>query len=69
MLETQETWVQSLGWGDPREQGMAAHSSVLARGLLWTEEPGGLIGHGVTESWARLSEHARTMFESCGGSV
>ena len=24
------TWVQSLGWEDPLEQGMATHSSVLA---------------------------------------
>ena len=26
----QETWVQSLGWEDPLEQGMATHSSILA---------------------------------------
>ena len=26
----QETWVQSLGWGDPLEKGMATHSSILA---------------------------------------
>ena len=26
----QETWVQSLGWEDPLEEGMAAHSSILA---------------------------------------
>ena len=25
-----ETWVQSLGWEDPLEEGMAAHSSILA---------------------------------------
>ena len=25
-----ETWVQSLGWEDPLEKGMATHSSVLA---------------------------------------
>ena len=24
-----ETWVQSLGWEDPREKGMATHSSIL----------------------------------------
>ena len=42
-----ETWVQSLGWRDPLEEGMAAHSSVLAWRIPWTEEPGGLqsIGH------------------------
>ena len=26
-----ETWVQSLGWEDPLETGMATHSSILAR--------------------------------------
>ena len=26
----QETWVRSLGWDDPLEEGMATHSSVLA---------------------------------------
>ena len=25
-----ETWVQSLGWEDPLEDGMAPHSSILA---------------------------------------
>ena len=30
LLAMQETWVQSLGWEDPLEEGMATHSSVLA---------------------------------------
>ena len=34
--------VQSLGWEDPLEEGMATHSSILAWKILWTEEPGGL---------------------------
>ena len=38
----QETWVQSLGQGDPLEKGMATHSSILAWKMPWTEEPGGL---------------------------
>ena len=38
----QETWVQSLGQEDPLEEAMAAHSSILAWRILWTEEPGGL---------------------------
>ena len=25
-----ETWVQTLGWEDPLEEGMATHSSILA---------------------------------------
>ena len=36
----QETWVQSLGWKDPLEKGMAAHSSILAWRILWIEESG-----------------------------
>ena len=37
-----ETWVQSLGWKDSLEEGMATHSSILAWRIPWTEEPGGL---------------------------
>ena len=40
--ETQETWVRFLGWEDPLEEGMATQTSILARRLPWTEEPGGL---------------------------
>ena len=36
----QETWVQSLGWEDPWEKGMATYSSILAWGIPWAEEPG-----------------------------
>ena len=36
----QETWVQSLGWEDPLEKGMATHSSILAWEIPRTEEPG-----------------------------
>ena len=34
----QETWVQSLGWEDPLEKGMAIHSSILAWRIPWREE-------------------------------
>ena len=30
------------------EESMATHSSILAWRIPWTEEPGGLIVHGVT---------------------
>ena len=36
-----ETWVQSLGWKDPLEKGMATHSSILAWRIPWTEQSGG----------------------------
>ena len=39
--------VQSLGWEDPLEEGMATHSSILAWRILWTEEPGGLRSIGL----------------------
>ena len=38
----QETRVQSLGWEDLLEKGMATHSSTLAWRIPWTEEPGRL---------------------------
>ena len=37
-----EMQVQSLGWEDPFEEGMAAHSNTLAWRITWTEEPGRL---------------------------
>ena len=51
----QETRVQSLGQEDPLEKGMAAHSSILAWKIPWTEEPGGLQSMGlqrVGHDWA-----------------
>ena len=42
----QKTWVQSLGWKDPLKKGMAAHSSILAWRIPWTEEPGRLQSPG-----------------------
>ena len=38
----QETWVQSLGREDPLEKEMAAHVSIFAWDIPWTEEPGQL---------------------------
>ena len=38
----QETQVQPLGREDPLKKGMATHSNILAWGIPWTEEPGGL---------------------------
>ena len=46
----QETWVRSLGWEDPLEEGTATHSSILAWRIPWTEEPGGLKPMGHEES-------------------
>ena len=46
----QETQVQSLGWEDPLEKGMATHSSIIAWRIPWTEEPGRLQSRGLKES-------------------
>ena len=43
----QETWIWSLGWEDPLEEGMATHSSILVWKIPWTEEPGGLQSTGL----------------------
>ena len=60
MQETQETRVQSLGQEDPLEKDMATHSSILARKILWTEQPNGLqSSNSVTKSGARLSDWAQ----------
>ena len=42
-----ETRARSLGWEDPLEEGMAAHSSILAWEMPWTEEAGRLQSMGV----------------------
>ena len=52
----QETRVQSLGGEDPLEEGMAAHSSILAGESPWAEERGRLCLWGHKELDA--PEHA-----------
>ena len=52
-----KTWVQSLGWEDPLEEGMANHSNILAwripmdRGAWWATV------HGLAKSWTWLSDY------------
>ena len=50
-----ETWVQSLGWKDPLEEGKATHSTS---GL---ENPMDCIVHGVANSRTQLSDFTFTM--------
>ena len=45
-----QTWVWSLDWEDPLQEGMASHSSILVWRTPWTEEPGGLQFMGSQES-------------------
>ena len=51
MQETQEMWVQSLGWEDPLERERATHSSILVWKIPWTE---GLTVHGAAKSKTQL---------------
>ena len=64
-----EMWVQSLGWEDPLEEGMATHSSIVAWRIPWT---GGArwatIVHRVTKSQTGLkwlSMHAQEIVHLC----
>ena len=47
----QETRVRSWGREDPLEKEKAAHSSILAWGMPWTEEPAGIQSMGSQKSW------------------
>ena len=60
-----ETWVQSLGWKDRLEKGMATYPSIFAWRIPWTEKPvgyspkGSRTGHG----WATfISPHTFNLF-------
>ena len=50
----QETWVQSLGWEDPLEEGMTTHSSILAWRIPTDKGAWQAIVHRVIKSWTRL---------------
>ena len=53
-----DTWVWSLGWEDPLEKRMAAHSNILGWRIPWIEEPGGLQSMGLQRAghdWETLN--------------
>ena len=68
----QEIRVQSLGWEDTLEKGMATHSSILAWRIPWTEEPGWLqsmgsqrVGHNqATKQINKTSIHSYALTTS-----
>ena len=47
------------GQEDPLEKEMAAHLSIVAWRIPWTEEPGGLQSR-VTMRWTQLSDDTTT---------
>ena len=52
----QETWVPSLDWEDPLEEGMATHSSILA----WRIRPHGQRSLVAYSPWGLMIEGLRT---------
>ena len=48
--ELQEAWVRYLGWEDPLEEGVAAHSSILAWRIPMDGGAWWATGYGVAES-------------------
>ena len=51
-----ETWVPSLSWEDPLEEGMATQSNNLAWGILMDRGAWQATVHGVAKSWTQLSD-------------
>ena len=52
--DVRKTWVQSLGWEDPLEEGMATHSSILAWRIPMDRGAWQTTIHGVAKSQTRL---------------
>ena len=51
-----ENWVQSLGWEDPLEKGMATHSSILAWKIPMDRGAWQATVHEVAKDWTQLSD-------------
>ena len=54
----QETWVQSLGWEDPLEEGKATHSSILPRRISMDRGAWRATVHGVTTEQLSTAQHS-----------
>ena len=62
-----ETWVQSLGWEDPLEEGMATHSSILVWEIPMDRGAWQGAVHGVAKSWTQLSLASSSRGDGQGG--
>ena len=51
-----ETWVLSLGWEEPLEEGIATHSSILAWRVPMNRRSCQATAHGLPKSLTRLSD-------------
>ena len=56
LVAMQETWVQSLGWEDPLEEGMVTHSSILTWRIPMDRGAWQATAHGAAKSWTGLSD-------------
>ena len=64
--EPQEMQVRALGLEDSLVKGTATHSTILAWGIPWTEEPGRLPSMGsqrVGHDWSDLAQHSTRLYE------
>ena len=52
----QETWVLSLSWEDPLEEGMATHPSILAWRIPMDRGAWQATVHGVAKSQTQLRD-------------
>ena len=50
LLAMQKTWIRSLDWEDPLEEGMATHSSILAWRIPLNRRAWQATVHGVAKS-------------------
>ena len=57
-----EAWVQSLGWEDPLEEGMAADSSILAQGIPMDRGAWWDTVHGLSKSQTEWASRAHTSY-------
>ena len=55
----QQTWVGSLIWEDPLEEGMATHSSIIAWRIPMDRGTWQATVHGVAKSQTLLSDYAQ----------
>ena len=51
-----ETWVLSMGWKDPLEEGMATHSSILTWRITMDRGAWQATVHGATKNRTRLGD-------------
>ena len=60
----QKTWVQSLGWEEPLEQGMTTYSSILAWRIPVDREAWWDTGVTELDATERLTQHTQSMYRA-----